>query len=64
MTAGTGEAAERMVRAGDVAARLGVHPRTVRRWAAAGKLPCKRPGKIYLFSAAWYDALPAGTKAA
>jgi excisionase family DNA binding protein len=62
MTAGPGDAGERMVRADVVADKLGVHVRTVRRWAAAGKLPCIRPGKIYLFSGAWFDALPAASK--
>lgn len=64
MTAGPGNPGERMVRAKDVAAKLGVNPRTVRRRAIAGELPYKRLGKLYLFDAAWYDALPAGTKAA
>lgn len=53
MTAGT----ESMVRAEAVAAKLGVKPRTVRRWAAAGKIPSQRPGKVWLFSPAWLESV-------
>ncbi len=29
---------------------LGVHPKLLARWAKQGKLPCRKPGKGYLFS--------------
>ena len=44
---------EPMVRASDVAAKLGVTSRTVRRYARQGKVPSCKPGKVYLFSSAW-----------
>lgn len=31
---------------------LGVHPKLLARWAKQGKLPCRKPGKGYLFSRA------------
>jgi hypothetical protein len=47
------QAGEPMVRASDVAAKLGVCDRTVRRYARLGKIPSCKPGKVYLFSPAW-----------
>jgi excisionase family DNA binding protein len=40
----------------DVARRLGVHPQTVRRWIASGRLPATRIGKDYRISRADLDA--------
>lgn len=38
-----------------VARRLGVHPETVRRWIAAGRLPATRIGKDYRVALADLD---------
>jgi excisionase family DNA binding protein len=45
----------------EAAAFLGVPPKLLAKWAKAGKVPCQKPGKGYLFSKtallAWLGAL-------
>jgi excisionase family DNA binding protein len=49
----TGETEQDMVRASAAAKKLGVHPRTVKRAVASGKIPGTCIGTIYLVNAAW-----------
>jgi excisionase family DNA binding protein len=42
-----------MVKASEAAAKLGLHPRTVKRAIAKRQIPGTRVGTVYLVNAAW-----------